>query len=76
MDGIETIGEVICADMRARLPGQNKKQREGFSLLVSCHCRLRASFLKRASEEPTTKAIGKLSGLIETSVRPSASHQR
>lgn len=33
--GIEVIAETISADMRVRLPGQNKKQREGLALLVA-----------------------------------------
>jgi len=45
MGGIETIGEVICADMRERLPGQNKKQREGLSLLVATMLEVRSANL-------------------------------
>ncbi len=32
---IEVIAETICEEMRARLPGQNKKQRKGLALLVA-----------------------------------------
>jgi hypothetical protein len=35
MGGVATIGEGICADPRERLPGRNKKRREGLSLLVA-----------------------------------------
>ena len=45
MGGIETIGESICADMRERLPGQNKKQREGLSLLVATMLEVRSANL-------------------------------
>ena len=45
MGGIETIGEVLCADMRERLPGQNKKQREGLSLLVATMLEVRSANL-------------------------------
>ena len=33
--GIEVIAEAICADLRVRLPRQNKKQREGVALLAA-----------------------------------------
>jgi hypothetical protein len=45
MGGIATIGESICADMRGRLPGQNKKQREGLSLLVATMLEVRSANL-------------------------------
>ena len=45
MGGIETIGESICADMRQRLPAQNKKQREGLSLLVATMLEVRSANL-------------------------------
>ena len=45
MGGIETIGEAICADMEERLPGQNKKQREGLSLLVATMLEVRSANL-------------------------------
>jgi hypothetical protein len=35
MGGIETMAAAIGADLAARLPGQNKKQREGLALLVA-----------------------------------------
>src|ERR1051325_8710173 len=35
MGGIETVAAAIGADLAARLPGQNKKQREGLALLVA-----------------------------------------
>src|SRR4029078_4377773 len=35
MGGIETVAAAIGADLAARLPGQNKKQREGVALLVA-----------------------------------------
>ena len=33
--GIETIAATIAADLQRRLPGQNKKQREGLALLTA-----------------------------------------
>ena len=45
MGGIETIAKGICADMRERLPGQNKKQREGLSLLVATMLEVRSANL-------------------------------
>jgi hypothetical protein len=33
--GIETVAAAVAADMAARLPDQNKKQREGLALLVA-----------------------------------------
>ena len=35
MGGIETVAAAVGADLAARLPGQNKKQREGLALLVA-----------------------------------------
>ena len=35
MGGIATVAAAIGADLAARLPRQNKKQREGLALLVS-----------------------------------------
>ena len=45
MGGITTIWEGICADMEGRLPGQNKKQREGLSLLVATMLEVRSANL-------------------------------
>ncbi len=45
MGGIETIAKGICADMGERLPGQNKKQREGLSLLVATMLEVRSANL-------------------------------
>jgi len=35
MGGIEKIASAICAELLARLPWQNKKQREGLALLIA-----------------------------------------
>jgi hypothetical protein len=55
--GIETIAAAIGADMALRLPGQNKKQREGLALLVATGLDVRsvnlnelAAALPRAAE--------------------------
>lgn len=57
MGGIETIAATISADMSGRLAGQNKKQREGLSLLVATALDVRrvnlnelAAALPRAAE--------------------------
>ena len=38
MGGIETVAAAVGADLAARLPGQNKKQREGLALLIATEC--------------------------------------
>jgi hypothetical protein len=43
--GIEVIAETICEDMRGRLPGQNKKQREGLALLTATMLDVRSANL-------------------------------
>src|SRR3954453_10804842 len=35
MGGVETVAAAVQADLAARLPSQNKKQREGLALLVA-----------------------------------------
>jgi hypothetical protein len=35
MGGVETVAAAVRADLAARLPSQNKKQREGLALLVA-----------------------------------------
>src|SRR5215216_1245272 len=35
MGGVETVSAAVRADLAARLPSQNKKQREGLALLVA-----------------------------------------
>src|SRR3982751_4731580 len=35
MGGIETVAAAVGADLAARLPEQNKKQREGLALLIA-----------------------------------------
>src|SRR3954468_12746777 len=35
MGGVETLAAAVRADLAARLPSQNKKQREGLALLVA-----------------------------------------
>jgi hypothetical protein len=57
MGGIETVAAAIGADLAARLPGQNKKQREGLALLVATALDVRdvnlmelAAALPRAAE--------------------------
>jgi len=43
--GIEVIAETICEDMLGRLPGQNKKQREGLALLTATMLDVRSANL-------------------------------
>src|ERR687885_1425756 len=57
MGGIETVAAAIGADLAARLPRQNKKQREGLALLVAAALDVRdvnlmelAAALPRAAE--------------------------
>ena len=42
MGGITTIAAAICSELQARLPWQNKKQREGLALLVSTALQVRS----------------------------------
>jgi hypothetical protein len=42
MGGIETLAKTICADLLARLPSQNKKQREGLALLAATALHVRS----------------------------------
>src|SRR5215210_8333755 len=42
MGGIETLAAAVGADLAARLPGQNKKQRAGLALLVATALDVRA----------------------------------
>jgi hypothetical protein len=57
MGGVETIAAAVRADLAARLPSQNKKQREGLALLVATTLDVRsvnlmelAAALPRAAE--------------------------
>lgn len=57
MGGIETVAAAICGELQARLPLQNKKQREGLALLVATALQVRsvnlnelAAALPRAAE--------------------------
>ena len=43
--GIATVAEAIASDMRARLPGQNKRQREGLALLTATMLDVRSADL-------------------------------
>jgi Transposase DDE domain len=43
--GIATVAAAIAADMRARLPGQNKRQREGLALLTATMLDVRSANL-------------------------------
>ena len=57
MGGVETVAAAVQADLAARLPSQNKKQREGLALLVATALDVRsvnlmelAAALPRAAE--------------------------
>lgn len=57
MGGILSIATAICTELLARLPGQNKKQREGLALLIATALQVRsvnlnelAAALPRAAE--------------------------
>jgi len=66
--GIETVAAAIGADMAVRLPGQNKKQREGLALLVATALDVRgvnlnelAAALPRAAERLDLHGMPKIS---------------
>src|SRR3954463_16016330 len=75
--GIETVAAAVGADLAARLPGQNQKQREGLALLIATALDVRdvnlmelAAALPRAAERPDMRyqGISRLLGnpLIDT----------
>jgi hypothetical protein len=45
MGGIEVLAESISADMKARLPGQRKTQREKLALLIATMLDVRSANL-------------------------------
>src|SRR3982750_2822114 len=77
MGGIETVAAAVGADLAARLPEQNKKQREGLALLIATALDVRdvnlmelAAALPRAAErlDMRYQGISRLLGnpLIDT----------
>src|SRR5215211_5228098 len=53
MGGIETVAAAVGADLAARLPGQNKKQREGLALLIATALDVRdVNLMERAAALP------------------------
>src|SRR4029453_3503339 len=63
MGGIETVAAAVQADLAARLPSQNKKQREGLALLVATALDVRsvnlmelAAALPRAAQRLGTRS--------------------
>ena len=57
--GIVTVAEAIASDMRARLPGQNKRQREGLALPTATMLDVRsADLMDLAASLP--RAAGRL----------------
>src|SRR3954469_5750275 len=53
MGGIETVAAAVRADLAARLPSQNKKQREGLALLVATALDVRdVNLMERAAAVP------------------------
>src|SRR4051794_23884866 len=53
MGGIETVAAAVRADLAARLPSQNKKQREGLALLVATALDVRSvNLMERAAAVP------------------------
>jgi len=69
--GIEAIAASISADLARRLPRQNKKQREGLSLLVATMLDVgSASLMELSASLPRDEWISRLLGieLIDTDV--------
>lgn len=56
MGGIERIAAAICAELMARLPWQNKKQREGLALLVATALQVRGVNLNELAAALPRKA--------------------
>src|SRR3954465_8416020 len=55
MGGIETVAAAVRADLAARLPSQNKKQREGLALLVATALDVRSvNLMELAAAVPRT----------------------
>src|SRR5919112_5116835 len=53
MGGVETVAAAVRADLAARLPSQNKKQREGLAMLVATALDVRSvNLLELASAVP------------------------
>ena len=53
MGGVETVAAAVQADLAARLPSQNKKQREGLALLVATALDVRSvNLMERAAAVP------------------------
>src|SRR5215203_4511700 len=47
MGGVETVAAAVRTDLAARLPSQNKKQREGLALLVATRLDMRYQWISR-----------------------------
>src|SRR5215203_4665292 len=47
MGGVETVAAAVRTDLAARLPSQNKKQREGLALLVATRLDVRYQWISR-----------------------------
>ena len=51
--GIEAIAATIGVDLQRRLPGQNKKQREGLALLTATMLDVRSALQPHCRETPS-----------------------
>src|SRR3982751_3944626 len=58
MGGVETVAAAVQADLAARLPLQNKKQREGLALLVATALDVRSVNLMKKNK--STRAAERL----------------
>ena len=61
MGGIETIAAAVGATMAARLPGQNKKQREGLAFVVATALAVRSVTAyggSKAERDPPDETMG------------------
>ena len=56
MGGVEKIASAICAELLARLPWRNNKQREGLALLVAAAPQVGGVNLNELAAAPPRKA--------------------
>ena len=78
MGGIETVAAAVGADLAARLPGQNKKQREGLALLVATALDVRdVNLMELAAACPRRRAAGHALPVDQRAARqPAHRHRR
>src|SRR3954462_13834513 len=73
MGGVETVAAAVRADLAARLPSQNKKQREGLALLVATALDVRSVNLRElAAAVPRGRAVGHALSMDQPAARQRA----